>query len=477
MVFRFPDLPRELRDRIYGYALVYEAIDINVQICESDKPVPKDHYTGNPRKIKCAQAPSRSSFAVRVRPETDADRLKRLSRRRPFFDRECRIHKHELLTYVQKADSMACEKGCHGEKHDRDPCGQCEKCKEMREERSTSGNPDSDKCCRECKPGVQLSLLSVSKQVYQEAAEIFYRRNKFFFSDNLTGWPDSACLAFLHDHPTWALERIRGLGLRINTTHCSCHLPISENWSLLVSKIRNLQLDHLDFSARAYFDEDDYVEIDTAFEHSNEILSSDWILELPSDETHWEEGHWNPPPDWIAEILGSGIKVKRLGLKMQVDRPSGVEWYLKNYKNGEDDGTLSNLRQLVIKLRQTLLKNGELLGETGLRILKFCPHKEWPYMNAFKCFSDDKGTSLSFRILGDDDWDGSEEWVPWSDGLEESAADAPLLTTGLEFEMLWAEHEAANKITSNTAYWPGWNTGVGRWVGMNGGDADWTQLK
>ncbi|KAF2496016.1 hypothetical protein BU16DRAFT_581450 [Lophium mytilinum] len=500
--FRFLDLPRELRDRIYGYALIYDQIHIVARLCHvSTVPMSKHQKMW---RLLCAEVRSRNTFGVQISAKEATKRQERIEKGKPPVPARpcCRMGVHQLATYGQDALMMPCEKKCDSKVDIEEFEGQhsiwsefehsiwdvheppepdcCEKCDQCRDK-------SFDGPCQECKPGVQLSLLSVSKQVYREAAEVFYKYNTFCFYDHLTGWPASVCLAFLHDRPTGALESIRKIGLFVELSPCSCHVPVDEDWARLLGMISTLQLSDLELGAVAYCAELDDIE---------EAITSPWILETPMP-WYWssEDGVWIPSPHWISEVLRSGIKVERLALHMEVRRPGWMKYHEED-QGMPIDRLQQHLKLQTMEMRKTLLKKGELLGQRGLRVIDVLPHKEIGWIVAYDCHNDEHGNSLrtpdylsdypmrwsgpvsaeegleDVSLSPTGGWDGSEGYGPYSDELEEDTLDAVLLTTSLEFDMLWAEHEAANENTSN-AYWPGWNTGVGRWVGMNGGLDDW----
>ncbi|KAF2651068.1 hypothetical protein K491DRAFT_104526 [Lophiostoma macrostomum CBS 122681] len=98
---------------------------------------------------------------------------------------------------------------------------------------------------------VSSSLLMVNKQVYSEAADIFYGRNVFAFN---VPW-ESACfapLSFLNDLGD-AFTMIRSLHLWLNLpipekytdSYPAGHPPSNYHWKNLIGVLRQLQLHHL----------------------------------------------------------------------------------------------------------------------------------------------------------------------------------------------------------------------------------------
>ena len=137
--FRFFDLPRELRDRVYRVALVTPLIDIDQLTCASD----------------------------------DDDESIRKKHARPE-DRTTYVSLGKLMTY-QLAKPRPCG------------CGGCPK-----------------------DPEPQLQLFYVSRTVYEEAREIFYKENEF---STILG-SGMGLDAFLKDR-AYAIPMIRRLNLDV----------------------------------------------------------------------------------------------------------------------------------------------------------------------------------------------------------------------------------------------------------------------
>lgn len=350
--FRFLDLPRELRDRIYAYALVYGEISIETAACEL--PGPRSfRQSSNYRAPRTAVA-FQSTFIV----PSSGKKLKR-------HDWKYGVDGLQHATY--KLDRpLRCEK--YHYRHEE----WCEQCAAL----------DSE---------IHLGLLSASRQLHFEASDIFYKRNKFCFSDEITGWPSTVCLTFLHDRPIRALGMIRGLNLNFAGERCNCCTTATEDWDqlLLVLQTR-LQLSHLGLK----------VDDDAYFDHLGEIekhLVYPWLLETRHVGCCYGSP-WRPPSRWITDLLHAGIEVKSLSLIFDVGRPSWM-WEGDELDEEYEDALLLNVKSTAMALRERLLKNGKLLGQRGIHFTKSFRGKEKFWVHTVGCYDNEKGLSL-YKIKG-----------------------------------------------------------------------------
>ena len=190
-IFPLLQLPRELRDRIYEYALV-DCQDLAISI-------------GSTRKRYNVWENEEPPFQKRY-SDFISDPVHRTSFACPVERRN--------FTYVN-GTGLACfeMKGFAWDEIRREP---------------------------------ELSLFHTNRQVYQEASEIFYSKNLFSFEVGVDSL--ACCLAFLKDRPTRALQQIRSIGLKLGQPAFKSYAFESFTAPLLEKFWDEMKLHRLDLS-------------------------------------------------------------------------------------------------------------------------------------------------------------------------------------------------------------------------------------
>jgi hypothetical protein len=92
----------------------------------------------------------------------------------------------------------------------------------------------------------ELSLFHTNRQCYQEASDIFYSKNLFSFDVGLDSL--ACCLAFLKDRPTRAMRQIRSIGLKLGQPAFKIYAFETSTAPLLEKFWDEMKLHRLDLS-------------------------------------------------------------------------------------------------------------------------------------------------------------------------------------------------------------------------------------
>lgn len=183
--FPFFKLPRELRDRIYAFALVYdEEIQIHTCSCRMQSLGSSTNICESPRPIfNSPLVRFRSTFVI------------------PSVQLKGQAGHGPLAAHTTYSAFAPVEKST-------------------------------------CEMEIDLKIFHVGRQIYEEASRVFYMGNAFEFYDGYNGWPSLVCLAFLNDRPASGLKAIRHIILNIdeNARH-SCPAD-SSAWTSLCSTLK-----------------------------------------------------------------------------------------------------------------------------------------------------------------------------------------------------------------------------------------------
>lgn len=345
----FFDLPRELWDQIYEYALGYSEIHITTRLCEPPTPQASETQSDESKNTK---ALSRSTFTIRT--ATAQELALRFDEPIPT-DTRCMLSQDKAVTYTLQKDALRCHK-CFTENapyHLQKPQ------------------------CADCPARVYLNLFAVSKQSLVEAAQTFYKQNTFFFSDQFIGSPAPTLLASLHDHSMLA-SNVRRLSLWINTTsgfgdpNCGgCHSPDFTNWAMHWTTIGNrFALSHLEFNM---------------FLQCNSSNTSPWLLQQPKRATEGDAVEVRYP-EWIKVMLEAGIRnVERLKLRICVEVG----------RDDRDEVVQDKTVALARAMRESFLENSvsepDWAPPTTYRYFDKDDHS---WITVAACYEDKNGASL-----------------------------------------------------------------------------------
>ncbi|KAF2503306.1 hypothetical protein BU16DRAFT_533551 [Lophium mytilinum] len=250
--FRLLDLPRELRDRVYYFALVQDKVTIEPLEVRSRRdvasfsPSEQPRYSFNERLAFMAPLP----LSAPVAPLAFVNPLAFVTPPQP--------HPHLPLPQglglpgsrlrsirhtEERAEAPSTDKDRNGTKWDEWHLGK----HKIFTYSYKHGLREGHNGQLEQSPAPSVNILLASRQLYEEAAEVLYAKNIFSFTQPYPeGCSSKVAASWLADRPTTALVRLRAVELSVTRyNRLSPSLPNDEWFKLCRTLGSELKLRHL----------------------------------------------------------------------------------------------------------------------------------------------------------------------------------------------------------------------------------------